>query len=87
MNKLTTEELLKPKKKTKCSVQGKRNTTRGSTDVLGNKQNKCIILLSFYSVKILKWKIFSHVWEGQMVVRNNMLPVHTLFLTALTFSV
>lgn len=43
MKNLTTEELTKPKKKPKCSVQGRRNTTRGSTDALGNRQNKCII--------------------------------------------
>lgn len=88
VNRLATEEFIKPKKKTpKRSVQGKRNTTRGSTDTLGNKQNKCIIFFSFCSVKVFKWKIFSRVWEGQMVIRNNTLPVRTLFLIACTFSV
>lgn len=51
----------KPKKKPKCSFQGKRNTTRGSTDALGNRQNKYITFFLFCSAKILKWKIFSHV--------------------------
>lgn len=72
MKKLTTEELKKPKKKPKCSVQGKRNITSGSSDALGNRQNKCIIFFSFCSAKIVKWKIFSHVLEGQMIIRNNI---------------
>jgi len=54
MKKLPAEEFIKPKKKTKCSLQGKINTIRGSTDAIGNKQGKCIIFFSFYSVKIFR---------------------------------
>lgn len=74
-----------PKKKPKCSVQWKRNTIRSSTDALGNRQNKCFTFFLFCSAKIFKWKIFSLVWEGQMVIKNNTLPVHTLFLIVGTF--
>lgn len=44
MNELPTEEFIMPKKKTKCSLQGKRNTTRSSTNALGNKQSKSFII-------------------------------------------
>lgn len=34
------ESLIKPRKKAKCSVQGKRNTTRGSTDALRQQEKQ-----------------------------------------------
>lgn len=85
MSELTREEFIKPMKKTKSSVQGKKNITRDSIDAIGNKINA----LSFPHSAVLRYscgKYFPHVWEGQVVIRNDVTCVYPSSDTC-TFSI